>query len=255
LEALAIAAVTAGTGTGVSAQCRVAASKPCEIVLRGEGAPAATPSCAEGAWKHHLSFELPEKFADADGDGWHEVVFELDLDPARGCGCAVFRITIDGAPTGHFVNIGDSPTNDGYGGDADSTRFDAELMLYGGRRLAVFGSDRHGEPVGSQQILGLDSLELADATVELEVCDQSVRFAVEPPGDSDGIDGILTAATTGDLMAIRRPTSTAKDSAGEIGADAKIHAAFNRVIHRRAGRPAQKRFGTGVRRVEISLTP
>jgi hypothetical protein len=97
------------------AQCRPAEVGPCVIDLHGEGAPRASKSCSEESWKSHLGFDLPQRFADADKNGWYETVVELDLDPKRGCGCAVFRITYDGEASKHSVNIGDSPTNDGYG--------------------------------------------------------------------------------------------------------------------------------------------
>jgi len=246
--------VAAGWATAGVAQCRVAAAGPCGVELHGEGAPRSTGSCADEAWKKHIAFELPQRFADDDENGWHEVVLQLDLDPALGCGCAVFRVAFEGEPAGLSVNIGDSPTNDGHGGDADTTRFDAELMVQGDGLLSIFGSDRHGAPVGSEQILGLASLPFADRVVELEVCDQSIRFAIEAADGEKGISGLLNEASSGDLLAIRRP-DVAAGASGEAGADARIFAAFNRVIHRRTGRPAQNRFGTGVRRVEISLTP
>jgi hypothetical protein len=76
------------------------------IDLHGEGAPRLTRSCTEDAWKSHLVFELPDRFADADRNGWHEVVLRIDVDPKRGCGCAVFRIRYEGEPTGFSLNTG-----------------------------------------------------------------------------------------------------------------------------------------------------
>ncbi|KAI0217210.1 hypothetical protein LSAT2_030905, partial [Lamellibrachia satsuma] len=46
-------------------------------------------------------------------------------------------------PTGHLFNIGDSPTNDGYGGDYLSTLYDAELHALG-RTMRVYRSDVGG---------------------------------------------------------------------------------------------------------------
>lgn len=224
------------------ALCRPSTVEPCRIELHGEAAPRLTGSCGDEAWKGHLAFELPQRFADADANGWHEVVLQLDLDPKRGCGCAVFRIAYEGEPVGHTVNIGDSPTNDGYGGDAWSTRFDAEILV-SQHDVDGFGAERRNSPAESR-IFGLRHLPLADRVLELEVCDQSIRFAL------DELNGFFNTYASNELIAIRPATSGSKDAA-----DSRIYAAFNRVIHRRAGRPSHDRFGSGVRRVEISLTP
>ena len=236
-------------------QCRVASAPACAIELRGEKGPRASEACTSEAWKEHLKFQLPERFADANRDGWHESVLELDLHPDLGCGCVVFRIEFEGEPTGEAANIGDSPTNDGFGGDADSTIFDAEIMVRYEGVIAVYNADLHGTPVGSELALALQHLPFKDATVELEVCDQSVSFNVDRGPGTKPIEGVLNAGGSGDLLAIRRPTGGTVNEAKEIGADSLIYAAFNRVVHRRSGRPAQERFGTGTRRVEISLTP
>ncbi len=224
------------------AVCRPATLGPCVIELHGEAAPRLSGSCREEGWQGHLDFLLPQRFADADANGWHEVVLQLDLDPRRGCGCAVFRITYEGEPVGHTVNIGDSPTNDGYGGDSWSTRFDAEIIVLH-RDLDGFGAERRNTPAESR-IFGLRQLALKDRMLELEVCDQSIRFAL------DEMNGFFNTYASNELIAIRPGASAGKDAA-----DPRIYAAFNRVIHRRSGRPSHNRFGSGVRRVEISLTP
>ena len=77
---IVLAAARADT---VTAQCHVAAAKPCAIDLRGAGAPRMSDSCTTEAWKGHIAFELPDNFADADRNGWHEVVVRLDVDPTR----------------------------------------------------------------------------------------------------------------------------------------------------------------------------
>jgi hypothetical protein len=64
------------------------------------------------------------------------------------------------------------------------------------------------------------------------------------------LNGFVNASGARELIAIGAPKG------GRNGAqDARIYAAFNRVIHRRSGRPAHDRFGSGVRRVELALTP
>jgi hypothetical protein len=249
-----LVSLAAACSTLAGAQCPVGASGPCAIDLRGENTPRLSRSCSDDAWKTHLAFELPDRFADADANGWHETVLQIDVDPKRGCGCVVFRITYEGEPRGFSVNIGDSPTNDGYGGDEWSTRFDAELEIVR-RDLTAFGSERPGAPA-DLQIFGMRALPIAGRVLELEVCDQSIRFAIDPEGSRDherAFNGFFHTHHSRDLFTIR-PSAGPDKSSGDQP-DSRIYAAFNRVIHRRAGRPAQDRFGSGVRRVEISLTP
>lgn len=241
----------AARATAAAAGCQTAAVGPCVIELHGKGAPRLTRSCTEDVWRSHLAFELPDRFSDADGNGWHEAVVRIDVDPRGGCGCAVFRITYEGQPAGFSVNIGDSPTNDGYGGDDWSTRFDAELHIHG-RDLTAFGAERPGAPA-DQQIFGMRALPLADAVLELEVCDQSVRFVVETKGKEPPLTGFFNSYHSRELISIRSSAEAGDPKADRP--DSRIYAAFNRVIHRRSGRPAQDRFGSGVRRVEIALIP
>jgi hypothetical protein len=222
--------------------CRPAAAGACLIELHGDGVPRAGAACTGDAWAGHLTFALPGRFADADVNGWHEAVLELDLDPKRGCECAVFRVRYEGDPFGWTVNVGDSPTNDGYGGDAWSTKFDAEILV-AGRDLEAFGADRGNSPAETR-IFGMNRLPLRDRVLELEICDQSLRVVI------DELTGYINTHVSQELLAIRAAPAGKKDAP-----DARIYAAFNRVIHRRAGRPAHDRFGTGVRSVEISLTP
>jgi hypothetical protein len=237
--AILLFAITPGASLAI---CRPASAGPCRLELHGDGAPRLAGACLDESWKALLGFELPERFADADANGWHEVVLQLDLDPARGCSCVVFRIAYEGTPSGHTVNIGDSATNDGYGGDAWSTRFDAELLV-SQSDLEAFGAERRQSPAETR-IFGLRGLPLADRVLELEVCDQSLRYSV---GE---LNGFFNTYASQELLALR-PSTKAK----KAGADSRIYAAFNRVIHRRAGRPAHDRFGSGVRWVEIAVTP
>ena len=237
--------------TPAASRCKPVEAGPCVLDLHGEGAPRAAAICGNEAWEPHLSFDLPERFADVDGNGWHETVIELNLDPGLGCGCVVFRIVFEGEPTGHSVNIGDSPTNDGHGGDAFSTLFDAELMLQGDD-LTAFGSEKP-QSQSDAQIFGLRDLPIEDGVLELEVCDQSLRFSIDGSTGEDGLGGFFNTYTSRDLLGIVAPPED--DEARATEPDASIHAAFHRVIHRRNGAPSQNRLGRGIRRVEISLNP
>jgi hypothetical protein len=246
---LGVVVVVACWATSARAQCAATTAPACAIDLHGEDAPRLSKSCTGEAWKGHLGLDLPERFADGNKDGWHEVVLDLRLDPVHGCGCVVFRIDYGTELDGVNVNIGDSPTNDGYGGDAWSTVFDAEILI-GSTHLSAFATEQAGSPA-ELQLFGISDMPIAGETLELEVCDQSVRFAVDPD-DVDGLRGFFTTYRSRELISIR-PVPDGVDAAQ--APDARIHASFNRVIHHRTGRPSHDRYGTGVRRVEIQLTP
>jgi hypothetical protein len=62
----------------------------------------------------------------ACGGGWKEAVLKVDL---AGCTSARLVAQYEGLPHDWTLNIGDSPTNDGFGGDAGTTDNDAELWI------------------------------------------------------------------------------------------------------------------------------
>jgi hypothetical protein len=70
-----------------------------------------------------------------------QALLQLTLDPAiTGYDRARFDITYDGAPDGWSVNIGDSITNNGRGGDTGHEFNDAEVQLVDGQ-LLVYGNE------------------------------------------------------------------------------------------------------------------
>lgn len=254
---LLCACLTSGQGL---AQCP-GQELACGIELHGEGAPRLTGACGHEAWRGYLTFGLKETFADHNDDGWHETVLELDLAPSGACGCATFRVYFQGTPVSTSVNIGDSPTNDGHGGDAGSTWFDAEVHVFHST-LSVYSLDQQDPGVGNRKVFSLAALPVADKTLELEICNQTFGFAIAPEGpDEDALNGFLDASVSRHLFTIEQPRTeptpptVAEVPDARVAADSRIYAAFNRVIHRWNGRPAYKRFGTGVRRVEVFLTP
>lgn len=231
------------------AQCRVAEAEPCVLTLQGEGAPAASESCSTEIWTGHLALSLPEGFADHDEDGWFESVVEVAVGPEKGCGCVIFRLEFAAPPVGNVLDIGDSPTNDGAGGDAGSTQHDAEMTLVGDV-FRLYGSDQEGPLLGAEELFGLSDLELDGRTATLELCDQALRFDF-------GQQGFYSSRNARDFVAIR-PAGSAKvaevpDTPQEP--DDRVYAGFNRVIHRRTSRPVLDRFGSGIARVEIAITP
>jgi len=233
---LVLAAVALDAEGGESSACPLDSSRACVLALRG-AAPAIGPACLTEAWRPFLTFEHPDRVSDANGDGHAETVLRIDLDPARGCGCVVFRVAFDRQPAGHVVDIGDSPTVDGFGGDAGTTPKAAEVHLED-RSLSVYSDLVHHTV---DNLLGLELPDLGGRVLELRVCDQFLGF---------GITGAAHGGLRGEMHAVnsqRLFTVTEEDHS--------LWAAFNRVIHVRGGRPAQGRSGSGVRRVEIYLTP
>ncbi len=232
----------------IHTQCRVAGLEPCTLMLHGDDAPAASPQCRNDAWRPHLSFQQPESFSDSDGDGWWETVLELDLDPGKGCNCAVLHIYFSGTPAGIMVNIGDSASNNGQGGDAGTHPLhSAELQVttFNDRpQIAVFTTKR------PDLILRLNLPDLDGDFLEVEVCDQFLRFA--PSGKRDGPGAVRINTLKGQNLFALGPAD-GQEGTGRA-ADPWIYAAFNRVIHHRRGLPT-KPSGRGVSRVEIVLTP
>jgi len=226
------------------AACAVAGGKPCIIDLHGSTAPRLSRECTSEPWSRYLRPVLPGKFVDLDENGWWETVVEIALDPARGCGCAQLRIHYAKPITNWTVNLGDSPTSDGYGGDAGTTFDEAELQIQG-QTVFVYSASRGEGTPGVGRVLDSPLPPLAGKFLDVEVCDQQVLLEV--PGGLAGGGPYrvkLSASVLGGLFAFARPD-------GGTGKDRGLYAAFNRVVYLPSG--AQRRIGTGVRRVELRL--
>lgn len=105
----------------------------------------------------------------ACGAGWKEAVLKVDL---AGCTSARLVAQYEGLPHDWTLNIGDSPTNDGYGGDAGTTPNDAELWILG-ETLAVATSSPASvidNPIYRQD------LGLTDAGLEFVVKNQFISW-------------------------------------------------------------------------------
>src|SRR6266850_5494589 len=141
--------------------CPVGPSNSCVLDLKGTKAPEVPGACVTAPWSSYLTFEQPSKLSNANGDLWWESVVKINLDPAGGCGCAVFAVTYDERPTGFTVDIGDSPTNDGWGGDSGTTQWSAEANIEK-QSLSVY-SDSSGMRV--DKLLAMRLPDLAGRTV------------------------------------------------------------------------------------------
>jgi hypothetical protein len=153
--------------------------------------------------------------------GNHEVVLKVNLDPNGPLGStrAVFEVEYGEPPSGWTVNIGDSATNNGAGGDCATQSNDAELDIQG-TTMRVFGF--------------VDSGSL----VILEISNERL--------DWDNHSGEAGNLVSPYLYALNGQP----DTEGPVNYD--IYAAFNRVITF-DGCPPEMRRGSGVTHVTVTL--
>jgi hypothetical protein len=231
--------------------CPVGRAHACVLDLQGTRAPAVPAGCLTEPWSNYLSFDQPGKLTNADGDRFWESVVTINLDPARGCGCAVFALDYDDHTEGFTVNIGDSPTNDGWGGDAGTTVKSAELQVFR-TDLQVY-SDAAGTKV--DMMLSLRLPDLTGRALTLKVCDEALSFELDKgPRPTEPLWGKMNSGTFQHLFSLGTRSRT-RDSETLGPPDYRIYAAFNRVIHVRDGAAIAGRVGQGLRRASIYLTP
>ncbi|MGH3937156.1 MAG: hypothetical protein ACRDTG_00755 [Pseudonocardiaceae bacterium] len=169
-----------------------------------------------------------------------QAVVTLDLNPLPGIKCKRANIVVEyeGVPTAWTVDIGDSPSNDGFGGGGQPNLTDscAEVQVLN----STVSAFKDCGP-GNAAPLPL-SPALAPAPLALK--DSSLKFVVE--------DGYLSVgqpfANASSTQSFHLPDTTPVGVGTSDGS--KIYAAFNRVIS--LDRDAN-RVGQGVRRVMITL--
>lgn len=224
----------------VRGSCPVSEEPPCVLTLEGPGAPAASPACSSEAWSKLLSFTLPGRWSDANADRSWETVLRLRLDPKKGCGCARFKVAYGDRVAAWTAHIGNSPTNNGHGGDEGTTDKTAEAYVFV-QQLFVFSAAQTQRRV-VDRLLDVGLPPLRGRTLEFEVCDQRVAVKLLP-GEQD------TAPLRWDLQTLNSRLLFA------LTAEEAIYAAFNRVIHDHTAAASHGRLGSGARRVEIALSP
>lgn len=133
-------------------------------------------------------------------------------------------VEYEGVPEGYTLNVGDSPTNDGWSGDGGSAAC-AELQV-AAQTMRVWG-----KPFGSTpacHVFGTQNYVLQDGALKVVVRDKFVSVG-QPylPMQSPEL--------------YQLPDASSKDGSA-------IYAAFNSVVSQRSDR-----FGKGLRRVMITL--
>ncbi len=115
---------------------------------------------------------------DASSNGYLEAVFEVDIDGggALGCSCLNVVVEFDGPADGWALNVCDSPGNNGYGGDAGQTDFEAELQLLNGE-LRVYGAYfAEEDPYGTVERIWTQKTSAGSGALRFQVCDQRVSW-------------------------------------------------------------------------------
>ena len=225
------------------------------IELRGPRAPSASPNCSAEPWSRFVRFLQPRRWADSNKDGWWETVLAISLNPAKDCGSAHIKVFYEGPSVGFSVNVGDSPTNDGFGGDAGTT-FDAAEVQIQNSKFTVYSAEGPGDrPSPIERLYDLELPPLAGRSVQLDVSDQKLGFALfAGPRGAQPLQWTLQTLNQGLLFSLS-PRTRSEEAGARSPQDHAIYAAFNRVIHTMDGAPSHNRFGSGVRRIELTLTP
>jgi hypothetical protein len=155
--------------------------------------------------------------------GWKEAVLKINL---AGCTKATLLAEWEGVPKDWTLNIGDSPTNDGFAGDAGTTANDAELWILQESMSIADNGAAPNNPILKQ---------------DLSLTDSSLKFVVKNQFISWGQPyGFLQTPSTKQLFAFPDTSNAAEGSNFYVG--------LNRVI---AG-PGTRR-GCGLRRMLVIL--
>lgn len=159
---------------------------------------------------------------------------EINLRPSGElpAGSVMFSVNGEGTVAGWSLNIGDSPTNDGYGGDSASNSNDAELQILN-NTLSVYASD-----------YGQSKLIRSEPGIVPTTSSRNIRFKisnnkVEYWKNKD--QSTKKTVTNSNLFAF----DGRNDAEGPE--DYKLYLGINRVIGGTA------RTGTGIRLVDIYL--
>jgi hypothetical protein len=189
-----------------------------------------------------VRFTLPDRWSDSNGDGSWEAVLEVALDPARDCGCLRLVAFYADRVSNWTLHVGNSPTNNGHGGDEGTTPQSSELQV-AERTIAVYTVAQSGHR-SVDRLFDATVGSLAERILEIEVCNQFASVAVKSSLDDPA------------PLAWKLETLNSK-LLFSLGPDdpRRLWLGLNRVVHRIDGAPSHARIGTGLQRVELSLAP
>jgi len=157
--------------------------------------------------------------------GWKEAVLKINL---AGCTKATFLADWEGVPKDWTLNIGDSPTDDGYAGDAGTTANDAEMWILQESMSIADSGSAPNNPILKQ---------------DLSLTDSSLKFVVKNQFISWGQPyGFLQTPSTKQLFTFPDTSNVADGSNFYVG--------LNRVVY---NAPVSGRRGCGLRRMLVIL--
>ncbi len=167
---------------------------------------------------------------DSNGDGWQEAVLRLTMDPAGGGPCSIteaaFVLDYEGVPCGWTLNIGDSASNNGFGGDGGTQENDAEFHINGNIATAYRSDFGGSDRVSTQE------MSLTNGGARVIVSDGTV-----------GVSGQRTIITDSSLFALNGQADS-----GSGGVNYDVYIGLNRVV----SGPGD-RLGAGLARVLITV--
>ena len=214
--------------------------------------PALAGSMGSGTYRCTIQISPVSTHDCSDGTGIVTVtlnsgdkrVARIDLNQAFAWQSANFLVNLTN-PTGWSMHLGDSPTNDGGGGDAITTRHDSEAQM-NGTSYTTFFSDIGGTGQHSNLLNAIPSS--GSFTVQWTVIQDSVSFDDDGnTADSPRISS--TGSLASGTMLFDFPPYNEADSEDSSGADAdKLYLGLNRTINNAS------RTGTGVTQACIFLS-
>jgi hypothetical protein len=190
--------------------------------------PAASTTCASTVVIQPFAFGSTERVADVDldqGGSWQSLTVRV-----RVCD-----------PTGWFVHVCDSPTNNGFSGDSGTTQHDAEAHAVG-NTLQVYRSDK-----GSGSILSCQfpSLGCTGGCVTQDWTVINDRLTLDPDTATAGPLSICD-----NISLFEFPPYDEGDTEDTVPSDAdKLHIGLNRTCSAFSGRT-----GTGVQKACFYLS-
>lgn len=158
---------------------------------------------------------------------WKEAVLKVNVP--TGCTQAIVQVEYDGLPAGWTFNLGDSPTNDGFGGDGGNADSEAELQIFN-ESLDVYTA---ALGPGVVDLIGHQDLAITDSTLKIVVKNHYVSWG-QP----------FTFLQTQNLKKL-----FLIPDAGAAAADRRVvYVGLNRVVGNNPGRK-----GCGARRALVSF--
>jgi len=167
LVLLALAALVLGASSEAAAQGRCVRHLAYLDLITGGTVDTTGPGGA-------LEIMNLEKFSSdqCQRQNWYRAVVKVDIPPQ--CSRAVVWLDYDGAPAGWTLDIGDSETNDGYGGDAGTLPAgqNAEVQVLN-QALTVYSA---ADNPGDVDELVHQQLGLEEGALRFTIADQALTW-------------------------------------------------------------------------------